>query len=57
MNTSVNISVNTGSYTGTTTRIVRAADPLGEDPCPERDFDGYCNCKKVEHPRRPPRSR
>lgn len=20
-----------------------------EDPCPERDYDGYCNCKKVEH--------
>lgn len=27
-----------------------------EDPCPERDYDGYCNCKKIEHPRRPPRT-
>ena len=27
-----------------------------EDPCPERDYDGYCNCKKAEHPRRPPRT-
>jgi hypothetical protein len=21
-----------------------------EDPCPEREYDGYRNCKKVEHP-------
>lgn len=22
-----------------------------DDPCPERDSDGYCHCKKVTHPR------
>jgi hypothetical protein len=21
------------------------------DPCPERDGDGYCHCKKTEHER------
>lgn len=21
------------------------------DPCPERDLDGYCHCKKEDHPR------
>jgi len=26
-----------------------------DDPCPERDASGYCNCKRVEHARRAPR--
>lgn len=27
-----------------------------DDPCPERDYDGYCHCKKTTHPQRPPRA-
>jgi len=26
-----------------------------DDPCPERDGFGYCNCRRVEHDRRAPR--
>lgn len=35
-------------------RAIRWTD-TGDDPCPERDASGYCNCKCIEHARRAPR--